>query len=73
LRKQQVEAGGIVLLNGDESEALTHPHLARAWAKAGGGPAGAGAEQAKKILMRASITLHASLSRTKGRPNKRKS
>ena len=35
LRKQQAEAGDIVLLYGDESEALTHPYLARAWAKAG--------------------------------------
>jgi len=31
--KQQ--AGDIVLLYGDESEALAHPFLARAWAKAG--------------------------------------
>jgi len=35
LRKRQAEAGDIVLLYGDESEALTHPYLARAWAKAG--------------------------------------
>ena len=28
-------AGDIVLLYGDESEALTHPYLARAWAKSG--------------------------------------
>jgi hypothetical protein len=28
LRKQQAEAGDIVLLYGDESEALTHPYLA---------------------------------------------
>ena len=34
LRKQQAKAGDIVLLYGDESEALTHPYLARAWAKA---------------------------------------
>jgi hypothetical protein len=33
LRKQQAAAGDIVLLYGDESEALTHPYLARAWAK----------------------------------------
>jgi hypothetical protein len=37
LRKQQAEAGDIVLLYGDESEALTHPYLARAWAKSGAG------------------------------------
>ena len=35
LHKQQAEAGDIVLLCGDESEALTHPYLARAWAKSG--------------------------------------
>lgn len=33
--KQQAEAGDIVLLFGDESEALTHPYLAHAWAKRG--------------------------------------
>ena len=30
LRKRQAEAGDIVLLYGDESEALTHPYLAHA-------------------------------------------
>jgi hypothetical protein len=35
LRKRQAEAGDIVLLYGDESEALTHPYLARARAKSG--------------------------------------
>ena len=35
LLKQQAEAGDITLLFGDESEALTHPYLARAWAKRG--------------------------------------
>jgi len=34
LFKAQAEAGDIVLLFADESEALTHPYLARAWAKA---------------------------------------
>jgi hypothetical protein len=33
--KQQAEAGDITLLFGDESEALTNPYLARAWAKRG--------------------------------------
>jgi transposase len=32
LRKQQAEAGDIVLLYGDESEAVTRPYLARVWA-----------------------------------------
>ena len=35
LLKQQAEAGDIVLLFGDELEALTHPYLARAWARRG--------------------------------------
>lgn len=35
LLKQQALAGDIVLLLADESEALTHPYLARAWAKRG--------------------------------------
>ena len=35
LLKAQAEAGAIVLLFGDESEALTHPYLAHAWAKRG--------------------------------------
>jgi transposase len=35
LLKQQAQAGDITLLFGDESEALTHPYLARAWAKRG--------------------------------------
>jgi hypothetical protein len=35
LLKAQAEAGDIVLLSGDESEALTHPYLAQAWAKRG--------------------------------------
>jgi transposase len=33
--KQQAPAGDIVLLFADESEASTHPRLARAWAKRG--------------------------------------
>jgi transposase len=33
--KQQATAGDIVLLSQDESEALTHPYLAHAWAKRG--------------------------------------
>ena len=35
LLKAQAEAGDIVLLFGDESEALTHPDLAHVWAKRG--------------------------------------
>src|SRR4051812_25420476 len=35
LLKAQAEAGDIVLLFGDESEALTHPYLAHVWAQKG--------------------------------------
>jgi hypothetical protein len=35
LFRQQAEAGDIDLLYGDESEALTHPYLARCWAHRG--------------------------------------
>ena len=35
LLKAQAEAGDIVLLFADESEALTHPYLAQVWAKKG--------------------------------------
>jgi transposase len=35
LLKAQAEAGDIVLLFADESEALTHPYLAHVWAKKG--------------------------------------
>src|ERR1019366_2083047 len=55
LRKQQAEAGGIVLLYGDESEALTHPYLARAWAKSGADLRGPAPGQAKKVAMLGSL------------------
>lgn len=35
LRRAQAAAGDIALLFGDESEALTHPYLAHAWAERG--------------------------------------
>ena len=55
LRKQQVEAGDIVLLYGDESEALTHPYLARAWAKSGADLRVPVPGQAKKVAMLGSL------------------
>ena len=51
LRKRQAEAGDIVLLFGDESEALTHPYLARAWAKSGANLRVPAPGQAKKVAM----------------------
>lgn len=51
LRKQQASAGDIVLLFGDESEALTHPYLARAWAKRGADLRVPAPGQAAKVAM----------------------
>lgn len=51
LRKRQAEAGDIVLLYGDESEALTHPYLARAWALSGADLRVPAPGQAKKMAM----------------------
>ncbi|HEX8712247.1 MAG TPA: transposase [Terracidiphilus sp.] len=51
LRKAQAEAGDIVLLYGDESEALTHPYLARAWAERGADLRVPAPGQAKKVAM----------------------
>ncbi len=55
LRKQQAEAGDIILLYGDESEALTHPYLARAWAKSGADLRVPAPGQAKKIALMGSL------------------
>jgi hypothetical protein len=67
LREQQAEGGDIVLLYGDESEALTHPYLARAWAKSGADLRVPAPGQAKKVAMLGSLnhvtrelTLHTS-------------
>lgn len=55
LRKAQAEAGDIVLVFADESEALTHPYLARAWAKRGADLRVPAPGQAKKIAMMGSL------------------
>jgi transposase len=51
IRRQQARAGDIVLLYGDESEALTHPYLAHAWAKRGADLRVAAPGQARKVAM----------------------
>lgn len=51
MRQQQAEAGDIVLLYGDESEALTHPYLARVWARSGADLRVPAPGQAKKVAM----------------------
>jgi DDE superfamily endonuclease len=55
LRKAQAEAGDIVLLYGDESEALTHPYLARAWARRGADLRVPAPGQAKKVALIGSL------------------
>lgn len=55
LRKAQAEAGDIVLLFGDESEALTHPYLARAWARRGADLRVPAPGQAKKVALIGSL------------------
>jgi hypothetical protein len=55
LREQQAKAGDIVLLYGDASEALTHPYLARAWAKSGADLRVPAPGQAKKVAMPGSL------------------
>jgi transposase len=51
LLKEQAVAGDIVLLFGDESEALTHPYLAHAWAKRGADLRIPAPGQAAKVAM----------------------
>ena len=55
LRKQQAKTGDIVLLYGDESEALTHPYLARAWAKSGADLRVPAPGQAQKVAVLGSL------------------
>ena len=73
MREQQAEAGDIVLLYGDESEALTHPYLARAWAKSGADLRVPAPGQAKKVAMLGSLNYvtHELIVHT--RPTKRSS
>jgi transposase len=51
LRKAQARAGDIVLLYADESEALTHPYLAQAWARRGADLRVQAPGQARKVAM----------------------
>lgn len=53
--KAQAQAGDIELLFCDESEALTHPYLARAWAKRGADLRVPAPGQAKKVAMMGSL------------------
>ena len=51
LRRAQAAAGDVVLLYGDESEALTHPYLAHAWAERGVDLRVQAPGQARKVAM----------------------
>jgi hypothetical protein len=51
LRKRQADAGDITLLFADESEALTNPYLAHAWAKRGADLRVPAPGQSKKVAM----------------------
>ena len=70
IRRQQAAAGDIVLLFADESEALTHPYLARAWAERGADLRVPAPGQAKKVAimgaldwMSPSLTITTSLTK----------
>ena len=60
LLKQQAHAGDIVLLFEDESEALTHPYLAHAWAKRGADLRIDAPGQARKVAMIGALDFAAS-------------
>ncbi len=59
LFKAQARAGDITLLFQDESEALTHPYLARAWAKRGADLRVPAPGQAAKVAMIGSLDFAA--------------
>lgn len=68
--KQQAEAGDIVLLSADESEALTHPYLAHAWARRGADLRVPAPGQSRKVALigaldHAAVKLIVHRSRTK--------
>lgn len=70
LLRQQAQAGDIVLLFQDCSEALTHPYLAHAWAKRGADLRVEAPGQARKVAMIGALdvaagTLVVETSRTK--------
>lgn len=51
LRQAQADAGDIALLYADESEALTHPYLAHAWAERGADLRVQAPGQSKKVAL----------------------
>lgn len=67
LRQEQAGAGDIVLLFADESEALTHPYLAHAWAERGADLRIEAPGQAKKVAIMGALdaTTHELIVHTK--------
>ncbi len=59
--KQQAKAGDITLLFADESEALTHPYLARAWAKRGADLRIPAPGQSRKVAMMGALDYSTNL------------
>lgn len=57
LLKKQAKANDIALIFADESEALTHPYLARAWARRGADLRIPAPGQAKKIAMMGALNF----------------
>lgn len=67
MRQEQAGAGDIVLLFADESEALTHPYLAHAWAERGADLRIEAPGQAKKVAIMGALdaTTHELIVHTK--------
>ena len=59
LLRRQAEAGDIVLLHADESEALTHPYLAHAWVRRGADLRVAAPGQSRKVAMLGALDIAA--------------
>ncbi len=57
LRQAQADAGDMVLLHADESEALTHPYLAHAWAERGADLRVNAPGQSKKVAMMGALDV----------------
>ena len=73
LRRAQAEAGDVTLLYGDESEALTHPYLAHAWAERGADLRVQAPGQARKVALLGVLDAVARTALVHASPTKRSS
>ena len=73
LRRAQAAAGDVVLLYGDESEALTHPYLAHAWAERGADLRVQAPGQARKVAILGVLDAMTRLTLVHTSPTKRSS